>query len=466
MTKQSSSGDQSPNIRSEQGDVTVNYGLSQSAFEEGLEAIHKRFDSLDKSSMSEEKYRVAISEKADLEKELEDVKSSFEVYKKNVQEQIESLEKAEEASPNAKLSEARHALILGDTEKAEEIFLQISEESTAPILAAAEAAYQRGRLAKNSFLYMEAHELFLEAVRLAPTNSEYIRAAGSTAQSLNYQTKALEFYDLALREDIKRYGSTDINVGVDYNNRANVLMELRRFDEALIDLEKSLSIFEDLGKSGEAALGSVYNNLSQAWRYLKDDDKLNHYLELSLAWTLSILGAEAAGCYNSIGSELVRQGKATEAIPKLELGIAEIISNYGRINNPKLCVLYTTLGNAYFSLDDYPRAIRNYKMAFKNSSALHSSFIAKCHKNIGKSWAELKKYKRAIKCFEQALSHEQDAEGISSTYNNLGLAYVSLYEYPIAIKYFELALDEDIDISGRSIIQSNLARVKSEMSQT
>jgi tetratricopeptide (TPR) repeat protein len=465
MTEQSSSGDQSPNISTEQGDVTISYGLSLSEYEAGLEAIHKRFDSLDKSSISEEKYRVAISEKADIEKELADIKASFEAYKKDFKEQIESLEKAEEVSPNVRLSEAKHALICGDTKKAEAMFLQIAEESTAHILAAAEAVYQRGKLAKNSFSYMDAHELFREAVRLSPANSVYIRAAGSTAQILNYQDEALEFYDLALREDMDRYGSTDINVGVDYNNRANVLMELRRFDDAVTDLEKSLSVFENLGKSGEECLGAVYNNLSQAWRYLDDDDKLNHYQELSLAWTLSTPGAEVAGCYNNIGSTLVRQGKAPEAIPKLELGIAEVINNYGK-THPKLCLLYTSLGNAYFSLDDHPRAIRYFKMALKNSSTLHSSFIAKCHINIGKSWAELKKYKRAIKSFEQALTYGQDAEGISSTYNNLGLAYVSLYKYPIAIKYFELALEEDIDISGRSIIQSNLARVKSGMSRT
>lgn len=98
--------------------------------------------------------------------------------------------------------------------------------------------------------------------------------------------------------------------------------------------------------------------------------------------------------------------------------------------NPYYWVNQDALGNAYFRLGDYSRALE----AFQQITALEPD-IGVGYENVGNVYLQAGKYQEAIPYFEKALK----IEPYFSTYSNLGTAYFYAKQFPRAVEMFEKA---------------------------
>lgn len=79
-----------------------------------------------------------------------DERASYEAHAKDLQERIDRLDQFSGQVPDKLLGEARQALASGDNAKADQLFTQVEEQANPHIAAAAEAAYQRGKLSEDA----------------------------------------------------------------------------------------------------------------------------------------------------------------------------------------------------------------------------------------------------------------------------------------------------------------------------
>ncbi len=164
-------------------------------------------------------------DKEDLYKQLAQIEqlrldelASYMAHVKDLQERIARLDQLSGQVPDKLIKEARQALADGDHAKADQLFTQIEEQADPHILAAAESAYQRGKLAEDDINYREAFQHYERAVQLSPNNPEYLEIAGTMAGIVAEYQKQIEWNEKALEIYLEQEGEDSANVARLRNN--------------------------------------------------------------------------------------------------------------------------------------------------------------------------------------------------------------------------------------------------------
>ena len=119
-----------------------------------------------------------------------------------------------------------------------------------------------------------------------------------------------------------------------------------------------------------------------------------------------------------------------------------------------------SLGNAYFCLGEYKRAIAYYEKGLRISSANgDQSRIVNNNRNLGNVYLNLGEFEKAVEYYHKCLEISTaigDKSGIASTNQGMGNAYVKIGEYKKAIGYYKKGLEISSDIGDQSgIARSN-----------
>jgi serine phosphatase RsbU (regulator of sigma subunit)/Tfp pilus assembly protein PilF len=121
-----------------------------------------------------------------------------------------------------------------------------------------------------------------------------------------------------------------------------------------------------------------------------------------------------------------------------------------RINNAKLIAKVTNqLGNNYYYLGDYEKAIRNFLETLSANEAIKDAEgIADCLNNIGSVYIGQQDFKKALEYHLKALKMREENfekgigsnEDISMSYGNIGQAYYYLADFTKAMDYYNKSL--------------------------
>ncbi|MCP4278161.1 MAG: hypothetical protein GY779_17590, partial [Gammaproteobacteria bacterium] len=148
---------------------------------------------------------LSARDKADLEQALTEVekrisedRDGYLAHIQDLETRIKRLDELVGQVPGKLISGAKQALGEGDNDKADKLFTQIEEQADPHILAAAESAYQRARLAEDDINYHQAFEHYQRAVGLDPDNPEYLQYAGTMAGIVAEYQKQIEWNEKAL----------------------------------------------------------------------------------------------------------------------------------------------------------------------------------------------------------------------------------------------------------------------------
>lgn len=133
--------------------------------------------------------------------------------------------------------------------------------------------------------------------------------------------------------------------------------------------------------------------------------------------------------------------------PKLSLEYAyRALALSKTANNEQLqAEIYSTLGDVYFKMAIYDKALEAYSDALNSCiNKEENLFIGQCLNNMGKTYCKLGIYSLALKNFRQAanLYNERDhLQELSRIYTNIGHAYACMQEHDQAMQYFNDVLD-------------------------
>ncbi len=273
--------------------TTPNKGISFEQYKTHLDEKEKEIRKLivaaERDSQKQKELKIELAQVKQLRV---DEKESYQAYIKSLEERVKRLDKLVGQVPDKLIEEAKQALIKGETAKAESLFKQVEEQAEPHIKAAAEAAYQRGKLAEDDINYSEAWNNYQRAVQLNPDDTEYLNTAGMMAHTLAKHDRAKKFFELALASDLKTYGEGHPNVATRRNNLGSAWESLGEYQKAIEYYE--LALASNLKTYGEdhPKVAIDRNNLGGVWHSLGEYQKAVEYFEQALRIFTNSLGKE------------------------------------------------------------------------------------------------------------------------------------------------------------------------------
>ncbi|KAL9965084.1 hypothetical protein ACROYT_G028829 [Oculina patagonica] len=223
---------------------------------------------------------------------------------------------------------------------------------------------------------------------------------------------------------------------------ASACVQLQSYEEAIIWCEKGLAknitslpkISKDVSDTTEE--GTWHGDVANAHDSPADINNATQYLKQY---------AEYLGnAYYSIG-DFKKAIEYHERHLKLAKQVGDTAGE-GRA--------YTNLGNAYHSLGDFKKAIEYHERHLKIAKEVgDTAGEGRAYGNLGIAYSRLGDFKKAIEYHERHLKIAKevgDTAGEGSAYGNLGNAYHSLGDFKKAIEYHERDLKIAKDVVNRA----------------
>ncbi|MDA0967575.1 MAG: tetratricopeptide repeat protein [Proteobacteria bacterium] len=341
------------------GDVgdnsTVIIGISEAKYERDLIAERERtkkeaekVHGLEKQNLLS-KIKILVLKLANPE--------SYKDHIRYLEERIVNLEKLQDDGISSKLiEEAKEALIQGDDKKADDLYKKVQENDEVIMERAAkehakaservaQASFERGKIAEENINYQDAYEQYKRATQSQPENTEYLNKAGIMAWTLGYYDKAIEYFELALKSDIKTFGQEHPSVARDRNNLGSAWLYKGNYDKAIEYYE--LALKSDIKTFGQEHpdVASDRNNLGAAWADKGEYDKAIEYYELALKSDIKTFGQEhpdVAIDRNNLGTAWADKGEYDKAIEYYELALKSDIKTLGQ-EHPRVKLFRTNI---------------------------------------------------------------------------------------------------------------------------
>jgi tetratricopeptide (TPR) repeat protein len=212
-----------------------------------------------------------------------------------------------------------------------------------------------------------------------------------------------------------------------------VLTKRQEFDEARVQLERALTLYETEVGSTSVEVGSTLGKLGDLLNDIGDLPAARQVMRRNLDISVEQRGLghkELAGKYYNYARLLVRLGEYEDAETTYELSREIVRKEYG--SRPVLMAyVMNGLGILYDEMGDYPRARDHYDQALsiaKEALGDEHTFVASCLNNLGYLYRNLGSYDEATSFYRRSLAVYR-AAGLSrhshtaNTLSNLAEVY-------------------------------------------
>jgi len=304
---------------------------------------------------------------------------------------------------------AQIALQNGDTSKADSLLNEIEKSVDEPISIAANAAYQRAKIANNTFRWEDALELANKAVRLQPKNETFLSFYADLLLKTGNETEAQKIYEESLQLNISKYGGNSINTAEQYNRLAQAYAS-SNFTISELHYLKAIEIVKKYPDKHDLSIGNFYSNLAKLYQ------EHNYFPQ-----------AEAN-----------------------HLKAIEIHERFLPSNHPDLAIDYNNFGGLYHLQKNYSKAEFYFLKAIfieEKNSQTNPSSLARHYYNLALIYREQRFVKKAkpllIKTVAIYKKHPPaNSEEIIGTYALLASTLFNLKDYESAEPYYKFLVEK------------------------
>lgn len=220
-----------------------------------------------------------------------DAQTSFEARKAELAWAMARLDDIAEGLPQSRLDAARRALAAGDDSQADAIFAEVEVMEAAAVSRAAEAAYERGRIADADIRWTEAADHYARAARLAPTYDRLRKACASAWDAGDYSA-ALRFGEDLRKVAFTEFGEDSAEYVVALNDHAIALHELGQYSRAEPLYRQALAIDEKTLGTEHPDYAVHFNNLASLLRATGRPAEAEPLYRQALAILVAIYGED------------------------------------------------------------------------------------------------------------------------------------------------------------------------------
>lgn len=209
-------------------------------------------------------------------------------------------------------------------------------------------------------------------------------------------------------KSIEKYGSLDKGVAGVYINIANVYKNAGKYDKALENLKKALTLFQEI--NDERGIALVYGDMSANYYYQLKSDKAIKYALKSIAFFkkikdnkfLAIQKFRLANMYSKMENFQFAIKLYQECIP-------EFIKE--KNSNPNYYFAKLNIGDCYFELNDFDQAIKYYQEASAGLKAINNiEYYSLATGRLGKIYLEKKDFTKAQTLLKTAFEGAYELE--------------------------------------------------------
>ncbi|MFQ5685744.1 MAG: tetratricopeptide repeat protein [Candidatus Scalindua sp.] len=198
-----------------------------------------------------------------------------------------------------------------------------------------------------------------------PNVATYQNNLGTAWNAKGKYDKAIEYYEKALKADLKAFGEDHPDVATYRNNLGVAWKAKGEYDKAIEYYEKALK--SDIKNFGEnhPKVATRWNNLGEAWRAKGDYDRAIEYYEKALKSDLKTFGEShpnIAAYRNNLGVAWNAKGEYDKAIDYFEKALKSDLKKFGE-NHPDVATYRNNLGTAWNAKGEYDKAIEYLEKA-------------------------------------------------------------------------------------------------------
>ena len=299
--------------------------------------------------------------------------------------------------------------------------------------------------------YTQMAELFTLAHDwLGNPDGRWLNRSGILRHTLSQHQLLHNLYHLRLpklEEDLPQ-DSTELATAYNYYGLA--LVELGRYDCALIYSKKSLTIRQTVLSENDPELARSYHNVGYVYDHLGKHNKALEYQQKAskiLKHTLPPDHPDLARSYNNIGSTYGDLGYHDKALEYQQKALT-IWENILPPEHPNLALSYNNVGGAYSNLGDHKKALEYQQKAvtiYEKVLLPDHPDLAVSYNNIGGTYGALDNHQKgleyklkALDILENVLLPEHPL--LAQSYNNVSGAYDDLGNHYMALEYVHKAL--------------------------
>lgn len=209
---------------------------------------------------------------------------------------------------------------------------------------------------------------------------------GRLYYNMGEYSKALEYYEKALKIREQIFGSEHPYTAKSYNNIGLVHYGMGAYSRALEYYEKALRIKELVLGRKDPSTAISYNNIGQVYDGLGDYPKALDFYETSLRIREQVLGMEhpdTAQTYNNIGAVYYHMADYSKAL-ECNMKALEIYEKSLGADHTATATTCNNIGCLYYKMEDMPKALE----FFEKSIRVFEISLGPEHQNtkISKKW--------------------------------------------------------------------------------
>lgn len=295
-----------------------------------------------------------------------------------------------------------------------------------------------------SFIYSEAQSLDTALARQHLDRARVMIDSAKFDEAIQYASSVLEIYN-----NEKEYKDTLIARA--YHQIGVALQYKGQFQESIARHQEALNIRLSILGEAHPLIAESYFGLGETHRQNGAYNKSMQFHEKALAIRLRFFGKKhpvVAESYTSIGTAYLFQGAPEQALDYYQKALEIKIRALGE-NHPDVATIFGNMGRVYSYQNDYKQALTYDQKALKiriNTLGENHLDVATSYHNIGILYVYLGNYEKGLKNFRKALEIRIAALGethpdVAQSYHLIGMTYADQDANEEALKYYEKALE-------------------------
>ena len=285
-------------------------------------------------------------------------------------------------------------------------------------------------------------------------------AYGCSLRDCGLYDNALVFLEKALTIRQRVFGEDHPGVADSCHNIGSVWKAQGDYDKALEFFEKALAIRQRVFGEDHPGVADSCHNICSVWTAQGHYDKAVEYFEKALAIRLRVFGEDHPGVadsFNSIGYVWFRKGDVDKALENEEKALAIRLRVFGE-DHPGVADCCNDIGNFWSHKGDDDKALEYHGKALAIRLRVlgedHPHVAGSCH-NIGIIWKVKGNCNKALEYHEKALAIRlrvfgEDHSGVADSYHNIGNAWSAKGNYDKALECHEKALAIRLHVLGNN----------------
>lgn len=293
----------------------------------------------------------------------------------------------------------------------------------------------------------------------SPDVADNLNNIGIIYENMGDYAQAFDHYRQALNFNRAKHGINNVATANNFINLGTACIKLDRYDEAMLYLDTTLTIYNKVLPKNHPEFAALYNNLGAIANVRGDYRTALGYFEQALKNTEANLGEnhpDVANIFANSGNLLLNRGDINKALAFFKKAYDIRLRFFGK-NSHYVARTCNYIGDCYLLKKDFDEAYEWFTEAVRLYLVLPAgdpTDIAEYKNDLGRYFEELGNHNEALRYYNEALNVVRKQPGkqdlyIANSLSRIGDLYLSKKNFVLAKQQYQQALRINLQLLGK-----------------